>query len=77
MQKARPESVVFADITKAGHLLGYAPIPRIGQGLQEAMNWYIRVISRSKIEVPCSMLDTFLVPVARVIAGTASYMTGR
>jgi UDP-N-acetylglucosamine 4-epimerase len=30
-----------ADIGKAARLLGYAPTHRIGQGLQEAMGWYV------------------------------------
>ena len=30
-----------ADISKARNLLGYAPTHRIGEGLQEAMAWYI------------------------------------
>jgi UDP-N-acetylglucosamine 4-epimerase len=30
-----------ADIGKAMRLLGYAPTHRIGQGLQEAMGWYV------------------------------------
>ena len=32
----------LADITKAQHLLGYAPTQRIGQGLELAMPWYIQ-----------------------------------
>ena len=31
----------LADISKAQHLLGYAPTQRIGQGLELAMPWYI------------------------------------
>lgn len=31
-----------ADIGKAQNLLGYAPTYRIGQGLQVAINWYVR-----------------------------------
>ncbi|MFL6675135.1 MAG: SDR family oxidoreductase [Massilia sp.] len=31
-----------ADITKAGTLLGYAPTHRIGEGLKQAMDWYVR-----------------------------------
>ncbi len=47
----RPEYVEFrtgdvrhsqADITKATQLLGYAPTHRIGEGLQEALDWYVR-----------------------------------
>jgi UDP-N-acetylglucosamine 4-epimerase len=30
-----------ADISKAGRLLGYAPTHRIGDGLKEAMEWYM------------------------------------
>jgi len=35
-----------ADISKARTLLGYAPTHRIGEGLTEAMGWYIRSLSR-------------------------------
>lgn len=35
----------LADITKAQTLLGYVPTHRIGQGLQVAMNWYVRNIA--------------------------------
>jgi UDP-N-acetylglucosamine 4-epimerase len=35
-----------ADISKARQLLGYAPTHRIGEGLKEAMGWYIRSLSR-------------------------------
>lgn len=31
-----------ADISKAATLLGYAPTHRIGDGLKEAMDWYVR-----------------------------------
>ena len=31
-----------ADITKARELLGFEPTHRIGQGLKEAMDWYVR-----------------------------------
>jgi UDP-N-acetylglucosamine 4-epimerase len=31
-----------ADISKAARLLGYAPTHRIGEGLKEAMDWYVR-----------------------------------
>jgi UDP-N-acetylglucosamine 4-epimerase len=31
-----------ADITKARTLLGYAPTHRIGDGLKQAMDWYVR-----------------------------------
>ncbi len=31
----------LADISKAGTLLGYAPKYRVGEGLKEAMTWYI------------------------------------
>ena len=33
-----------ADISKASRLLGFAPTHRIGEGLQEAMDWYVRHI---------------------------------
>ena len=35
-----------ADISKAGKLLGYAPTHRVGAGLKEAMDWYIRNLSQ-------------------------------
>lgn len=31
-----------ADISKARDLLGYAPTHRVGQGLEQAMNWYLQ-----------------------------------
>ncbi|HWJ94911.1 MAG TPA: NAD-dependent epimerase/dehydratase family protein, partial [Telluria sp.] len=31
-----------ADISKAAALLGYAPTHRIGEGLKQAMDWYVR-----------------------------------
>jgi UDP-N-acetylglucosamine 4-epimerase len=34
-----------ADISKAARLLGYAPTHRIGQGLQQAMQWYVRTLA--------------------------------
>jgi UDP-N-acetylglucosamine 4-epimerase len=34
-----------ADISKAAGLLGYAPTHRIREGLQEAMDWYVRDLS--------------------------------
>jgi UDP-N-acetylglucosamine 4-epimerase len=34
-----------ADIGKAQTLLGYAPTHRIGEGLREAMDWYVRNLS--------------------------------
>jgi UDP-N-acetylglucosamine 4-epimerase len=34
-----------ADIAKAQTLLGYAPTHRIGEGLREAMDWYVRNLS--------------------------------
>ena len=33
-----------ADISKAARLLGFAPTHRIGEGLREAMDWYVRHI---------------------------------
>ena len=36
----------LADVTKAQRLLGYAPTHRIGEGLKEAMDWYVRDLSR-------------------------------
>jgi UDP-N-acetylglucosamine 4-epimerase len=35
-----------ADISKAAGLLGYAPTHRIGEGLKQAMDWYVRDLSR-------------------------------
>lgn len=35
-----------ADIGKAESMLGYAPTHRIGEGLKEAMDWYVRNLSR-------------------------------
>ena len=35
-----------ADIGKAATLLGYAPTHRIGEGLKEAMNWYVDNLPR-------------------------------
>jgi UDP-N-acetylglucosamine 4-epimerase len=34
-----------ADIGKAQRLLGYAPTHRIGEGLRQAMDWYVRNLS--------------------------------
>jgi UDP-N-acetylglucosamine 4-epimerase len=34
-----------ADISKAARLLGYAPTHRIGEGLQQAMDWYVNNLS--------------------------------
>lgn len=35
-----------ADISKAAALLGYAPAHRIGEGLKQAMDWYVRDLAR-------------------------------
>lgn len=35
-----------ADISKAAALLGYTPTHRIGEGLKQAMDWYIRDLAR-------------------------------
>jgi UDP-N-acetylglucosamine 4-epimerase len=35
-----------ADVSKARKLLGYSPTHRVGEGLREAMDWYIRNLSR-------------------------------
>ena len=35
-----------ADISKARKLLGYAPTHRVGEGLKQAMDWYVRSLSR-------------------------------
>jgi UDP-N-acetylglucosamine 4-epimerase len=35
-----------ADIGKAVSMLGYAPTHRIGEGLKEAMDWYVRNLAR-------------------------------
>ena len=37
-----------ADITKAATLLGYQPTHRIGEGLQQAMAWYVQHLAPSK-----------------------------
>ena len=37
-----------ADISKAETLLGFAPTHRIGQGLEQAMNWYIAHLDRAR-----------------------------
>jgi UDP-N-acetylglucosamine 4-epimerase len=36
----------LADITKAHQLLGYLPSHRIGEGLKEALSWYIQHLTR-------------------------------
>jgi len=36
----------LADISKAQNLLGYAPTHRIGEGLKEAMDWYVQDLTR-------------------------------
>ena len=36
-----------ADIGKAATLLGYAPTHRIGEGLREAMDWYVHDLLES------------------------------
>jgi UDP-N-acetylglucosamine 4-epimerase len=55
LQDARPAYTDFragdvqhsqADIGKAVALLGYAPKHRIGEGLKEAMDWYVHNLSR-------------------------------
>jgi UDP-N-acetylglucosamine 4-epimerase len=35
-----------ADISKAARLLGYAPTHRIGEGLKQAMDWYVHNLPR-------------------------------
>jgi UDP-N-acetylglucosamine 4-epimerase len=35
-----------ADISKAATLLGYQPTHRIGEGMQQAMDWYVRNLSQ-------------------------------
>lgn len=35
----------LADITKARERLGYAPTHRIGEGLTEAMDWYVKTLA--------------------------------
>ncbi|VFQ44329.1 SDR family oxidoreductase [Desulfoluna butyratoxydans] len=37
-----------ADISKAERLLGYLPTHRIGQGLEEAMDWYVAALRPGK-----------------------------
>lgn len=39
----------LADISKADNRLGYAPIQRIGQGLELAMPWYLRQFVRVRV----------------------------
>ena len=34
-----------ADVSKAGSLLGYVPTYTIEQGLDEALDWYVRSLS--------------------------------
>ena len=36
-----------ADISKAGRLLAYVPTHRIGEGLKEAMGWYLKNLPRT------------------------------
>jgi UDP-N-acetylglucosamine 4-epimerase len=36
-----------ADISKAEKLLGFAPTHRIGEGMQEAMAWYVRNLTQN------------------------------
>jgi UDP-N-acetylglucosamine/UDP-N-acetylgalactosamine 4-epimerase len=36
-----------ADISKAQALLGFAPTHRIGEGMQEALHWYIRNLTQN------------------------------
>ena len=38
----------LADISKAATLLGYQPTHRIGEGLQVAMNWYVRQVAQQQ-----------------------------
>lgn len=35
----------LADISKAGNLLGYKPTHRIGDGMKEALDWYVKNIA--------------------------------
>jgi UDP-N-acetylglucosamine 4-epimerase len=35
-----------ADISKARRFLAYAPMHRVGEGLKEAIGWYVRNFSR-------------------------------
>jgi UDP-N-acetylglucosamine 4-epimerase len=39
-----------ADISKAARLLGYAPTHRIGEGLRQAMDWYVDILPGLKTE---------------------------
>ncbi|HEY0489385.1 MAG TPA: NAD-dependent epimerase/dehydratase family protein, partial [Telluria sp.] len=57
LEQHQPEYVGFragdvrhsqADITKASTLLGYAPTHRIGEGLQQAMAWYVRSLAQPR-----------------------------
>jgi UDP-N-acetylglucosamine 4-epimerase len=40
-----------ADISKAERLLGFAPTHRIGEGMQEAMDWYVRNLTHRAASV--------------------------
>lgn len=57
LESHKPEYVGFragdvrhsqADITKAATMLGFAPTHRIGEGLQQAMAWYVRNLTQAK-----------------------------
>ena len=56
LENHKPEYVDFragdvrhsqADITKAATMLGFAPTHRIGEGLQQAMAWYVRNLTQT------------------------------
>ena len=42
----------LADISKAKKLLGYAPTHRIGEGLKEAMDWYLDDLAKESTNDP-------------------------
>ncbi len=47
----RPGDILhsLADISKGKNLMGYCPSHRIGEGLREAMDWYLRFMVRNDI----------------------------
>jgi UDP-N-acetylglucosamine 4-epimerase len=56
LEHHKPEYVGFragdvrhsqADITKAATLLGFEPTHRIGEGLKQAMAWYVRSLAKT------------------------------
>jgi len=41
----------LADISKGNNLMGYQPTHRIGEGLKEAMDWYVRYLNPESSEI--------------------------